>query len=251
MKNDMKILDINIDNVTLAEAINRIDNLIKSPGSSTRLVTTLNPEIALKANRDIEYRKILNSSSLTIADGTGIIWASKKYRSKLKAKVTGVDLISQLTKISPSKKWRWYLLGGKPGVAKRATNNLIKKNPKINIVKADDGGVINGENFSSQYNLVARIAKYKPDILVVSLGAPIQEKFIHYYKNELNARVAIGAGGTLDFIAGVKKRAPKVLRWIGIEWLWRFIREPKRFKRIWNAVIVFPIVVKCHIKQTK
>ena len=244
----MKILDINVDNVSIEEAINRIDKIISSHDSQTHLVTTLNPEIALKAHKDLKYKEILNSSSLTIADGTGIIWASKKYKNKLKAKVTGVDLIMQLAKISPSKKWRWFLLGGMPGVAKQAANNLIKKYSGINIVKADDGGVINSENLTSQDDLINKIAKTNANILIVSLGAPIQEQFINYYKNKLNVKVAIGAGGTLDFIAGIKKRAPKILCYLGLEWLWRLIKEPKRLKRIWNAVIVFPIVVRRSIK---
>lgn len=247
----VKILDIKVDNISSVEAIAKIEATIAKGVRQTQMVTTLNPEIALKAHHDNDYKNILNSSYLTTADGIGIFWAAKKYRQKLKARVTGIDLINQLATISPDKKWRWFLLGGKQGVAKKAANKLMQTYPGINIIKAEDGGMITNENIDDQQLLASKIAKANADILIVSFGAPIQEKFIQKYKNQLGAKVAIGAGGSLDFIAGVKKRAPKIMRIMGLEWLWRFIREPKRFKRIWNAVVVFPIVIKRHIKQTK
>ena len=239
----MNILGIKIDNVFLYEAVDRIDSIISDQPKTTQLVTTLNPEIALKAHSESDYKNILNKSALTTADGTGIIWAAKINHFKLKAKVTGVDLIKHLAKISPEKKWRWFLLGAKPGVAKKAANNLSKLYPGINIVKTDDGGIITTDNLSNQQNLVNKISNANIDILIVSLGAPTQERFIDYYKNRLNVKVAIGSGGTLDFIANVRKRAPKIFRIIGLEWLWRIILEPKRYKRIWNAVIIFPLTV--------
>lgn len=239
----VKILDIKVDNISPVEAIAKIEATIAKGARQTQMVTTLNPEIALKAHHDDIYKNILNSSYLTIADGTGIFWAAKKYHQKLKARVTGIDLINRLAKISPNKKWRWFLLGGKPGVAKKAANKLLQTYPGINIIRAEDGGVITNENINDQQLLVSKIAQAKVDILIVSFGAPIQEKFIQKYKNQLGAKVAIGAGGSLDFIAGVKKRAPKIMRLMGLEWLWRLILEPKRLTRIWKAVVVFSLTI--------
>lgn len=239
----VKILDIKVDNVSLAEAIVKIESAIVKGLKQTQIVTTLNPEIALKAHCDQGYKNILNSSYLTTADGTGILWAARKYHYKLKGRVTGIDLIDRLAKVSPDKKWRWFLLGGKQGVAKQAANKLTRANLGINIVKAEDGGMISNENIVNQHALVNKIAKANIDILVVSFGAPNQEKFIHRYADQLGAKVAIGAGGSLDFIAGAKKRAPKIMRILGLEWLWRLILEPNRLVRIWKAIVVFPLIV--------
>ena len=113
----MNILGIKIDNVFLYEAVDRIDSIISDQPKTTQLVTTLNPEIALKAHSESDYKNILNKSALTTADGTGIIWAAKINHFKLKAKVTGVDLLKNLSKINPKKKNNWFFLVLQPGVA--------------------------------------------------------------------------------------------------------------------------------------
>lgn len=245
----MQILNIKVDNLNLQQVIETITKWININPLSTRQIVTINPEMVVQSKDNKELINIINQSDLSIADGTGIVWASKKYGQKIGQKIPGVDLIYSLAKISPSKKWRWYLIGGASGVAKKAANQLKTKFPGINIVKSEDGGLITLENIKRQGNLITRINQAKVDILIVSLGVPKQEFFIHNYKNILNAKVAIGAGGTLDFIAGKQKRAPKLLRKIGLEWLWRLLLSPKRLKRIINAVIIFPLIVIKDIRK--
>lgn len=244
----IKILKVKIDNLTLGQVIDKIDKWIKE-SQKTHLVATINPEILFLAQKDENYQEILNSADLSIADGTGIMWASKKYKNKLKEKITGIDLIYELAKISSQKNYRWYLLGGEQGIAKKASNKLKDLYPNIKIIKSESGGKLDINDLDGKKELVKTIKNLNIDILVVCFGAPKQEMFINHFKNELGAKIAIGAGGSLDFISGRSKRAPKLLRKIGLEWLWRFIWQPRRIRRIYNAVIKFPLSVLKDLKE--
>lgn len=244
----MKILGVKIDNLTFGEAVETIAKAIKKPSTKTELVATINPEIILQSQKDAEYKSVLNGSLLSVADGTGVVWAAKKIKKRLKVKIPGIDLIDSLAKESAQNNWRWYLLGSAPGVAKRAANSLLKKYPGIKILKSESGGEVSQDGILGQPGLIERIRKIKPDILIVALGAPKQEFFIRRYRHQLGAKIAVGAGGSLDCIAGEKKRAPKILRRLGLEWLWRLILEPRRVRRIWNAVVVFPMTVRKNLR---
>jgi len=239
----MNILDVKIDSLSHRDAIDKVSRWIRKPYSYTHIVTTPNPEIVMAAQTNNELMQALNNTDLALPDGRGLQWAAKRYKQQIRHRITGVDFIHSLASISPQKKWRWYLVGGAPGVAKQASNNLIKKFPGIQIVKAEDGGAITLDSIGNIDALVARIRSYKPDILCVAFGAPKQEIFMQIYKHKLGAKVALGIGGTLDFISGKRKRAPKIIRIIGLEWLYRLVREPRRIGRIYTAIIRFPLAV--------
>lgn len=239
----MKILGVRVDSPTQQEAIEKISRWIREPYSRTHYVTTPNPEIIMSAQRNEQLMDALNNADCALPDGRGLQWAAKRYKEKIKQRITGVDFIQTLASISPQKKWRWYLLGGAPGVAKQAANNLIHKYPGINIVKTEDGGTITLDSIGNADALVTRIRSYKPDILCVAFGAPKQEIFMQIYKHKLGAKVALGIGGTLDFISGKRKRAPKLIRILGFEWLYRLICEPRRIGRIYTAIVRFPLFV--------
>lgn len=239
----MKILNVRIDSPNLADAIEKVSRWIREPYTYTHIVTTPNPEIIMAAQKNEMYMHALNCAELALPDGRGLQWAAKRYEERINYRITGVDFIESLASMSPNKKWRWYLLGGAPGVAKQAANNLIKKYPGINIVKAEDGGSVTTDTLDSLDPLVSRIRSSKPDIVCVAFGAPKQELFMEMYKHALGAKVALGVGGTLDFISGKRKRAPKMIRILGLEWLYRLIREPRRFGRIYTAVVRFPLAV--------
>lgn len=232
----VKILGIKINNVTFLGALKEIESFIES--GKPHQVATVNSEFIMAAQKDAEFRKILNSSDLAVPDGTGLIFASgflygRKY--KLKERVTGVDLVWELAKMASENDWSIYFLGAAPGVAKKATNKLrlIYQNLKI-------AGASIGEPKFSQKQIVHEIKKSKADILLVAYGAPKQDKFIYKNLNKLGVKVAIGVGGSFDFITGIQKRAPVWMRKIGLEWLWRLIREPKRAGRIFTATVKFP-----------
>jgi len=239
MLNDkIEILGVEIDNLTMGQAILKIDQMVNS--SSCHQIATINPEFLVEARHDKKFKQILNQASLAIPDGIGLLWAARRKKENFFERITGADLVMQVIK---KQQHSFYFLGGAPGIATRAANKLLKKYPRLNIVDAIDGGIINDSNLAHQKQLIYEINKTKPDILLVALGAPKQDKFISRWQKDLNCHVAIGVGGTLDYITGALPRAPHLWQKIGLEWLWRLFREPRRFKRIYRAIIVFPYLV--------
>ncbi|MCL5795282.1 MAG: WecB/TagA/CpsF family glycosyltransferase, partial [Patescibacteria group bacterium] len=266
----IQILDININLVDIKQAIDIIDGFIKS--KKPHQICTVNPEYIMAAQKDVEFKKIINNADLCVPDGAGLIWASKfieKSRvesrestsqkstssdqrlasSVLTQRVTGIDLIWKLAQTGESKGYKFYFLGGKPGVAEQAALILKTKYPNLKIVGISEGQSefpqanikFNKDNFAKK--LVAKIKALSPDILLVAYGAPKQDKFIAKFKKELNVPAMIGVGGSFDFISGRIKRAPKWMQKTGLEWLFRLFIEPKRLNRIITATIRFPLKV--------
>lgn len=272
MREKIKILGVNFDKITSKEALEKISEWL-SPGfhlKKKHFIVTPNPEFLITAQKDEKFRRILNKASLSIPDGTGILWAakfksiSKEEDSKLKKfskwlvslsmipvskrylktefpeRVTGVDLMKSICKLAAEKESKVFLLGAKKGVAEIATEKLIKKNPNLQIV----GTYAGTPKIKHEKKIVRLINRVKPDILFVAYGAPAQEKWINRnYKKIDSLRLAIGVGGAFDFIAGTKKRAPVSMQKTGLEWLYRLYKQPSRAKRIFNATIKFPIKV--------
>ncbi len=226
----MKILDVKIDNLTIEEVIIKIDGFLKSEES--HYIVTPNPEFLVKAQKDKEFKDILNNADLAVPDGIGLIFASYILNQPIKERVTGVDLMERICYRAVEMNWSVFLMGANLGIAEKAAENLRKKYPGLEI-KAGFEEVID-----------------QPEILFVALGAPKQEKWINDNLNKLSSvKLAIGIGGAFDFISGNIKRAPKFLRVIGLEWLWRFGCQPWRIKRIFNALIKFPwLVIKDVVK---
>lgn len=243
----MKILNIEIDNLATSEIIAKIKHWIDNK-KSFHSIATVNAEMIMAAQNNPSLLQAINQSDLKIPESTGVMWASQKLGQKFKERTPGVDLIWRLAKLSDKQHWRWFLLGSAPGVAKQASEKLKSKYPGIQIVGVEDGGVVTLENLKSRTDLVDKINQAQADILIVTFGVPKQELFMRTFKDQLTAKVGIGAGGTLDFISGKQKRAPKFMRSLGLEWLWRVLREPKRFKRIWTATVIFPKAVKKSLK---
>ncbi|HLC39145.1 MAG TPA: WecB/TagA/CpsF family glycosyltransferase [Patescibacteria group bacterium] len=235
----MDILGVRVHNLSFNQALEKIESFIKS--GQKHQIATINAEFIIAAQKDLEFKKILNSASLAVPDGTGLLFASKfLYGAKnaFKERVTGVDLTWELAKIAEKNNWSIYLLGAKTGVAQKTAVRLKYLYHNLKIVAISEGMPRYTEK-----QVLANINKVKPDILLVAFGAPKQEKFIAKNLPNLNFKVAIGVGGTFDFIAETQKRAPVWLQKLGLEWLWRLIHEPKRIGRIYNAVIKFPFLV--------
>ncbi len=247
--NKIKILGIEIDVVDLKNAIEIIDGFVKT--KKPHQICTVNPEYIMAAQNDTTFKAIINSADLRVPDGAGLLWATRYARKShiLTQRVTGVDLIWQLAKTGEKNGYKFYLLGGKPGVAEQAALVLKTQYPNLKIVGISQGKPESPQSnikFNSQVfetKLVTSISKLKPDILLVAYGAPRQDKFIYKHKKELNVPVMMGVGGSFDFISGRIKRAPKWMQQIGLEWLFRLILEPKRINRIITATIRFPLKV--------
>ncbi len=235
----VKILGIKIDNVTFLGALKKIESFIQS--GKPHQIATVNSEFIMAAQKDSEFKEILNRADLAVPDGTGLIFASGFLygrKNKLKERVAGIDLVWELAKMAAENEWSIYFLGAAPGVAKKTANRLrsIHRNLKI-------AGTCQGQPKFSERKVIQDIKKSKADILLVAYSAPKQDKFIHKNLKKLNAKVAMGIGGSFDFVIGAQKRAPRWMQKLGLEWLWRLIREPKRAGRIFTATVKFPWTV--------
>jgi N-acetylglucosaminyldiphosphoundecaprenol N-acetyl-beta-D-mannosaminyltransferase len=176
---------------------------------------------------------------LNIPDSVGLLYAAKFKRKKLPERVTGVDTVVELCSRLP-KKHSVFLLGAKEGVAEKASEKLKEINQDLNVAGTHSGS----PNEADSMEIINKIKEAKPHLLLVAFGAPKQDLWIAEHISQMpSVRVAMGVGGTFDFIAGVRKRAPALLRSVGLEWMYRLVKQPSRFKRIMNAVVVFPYLV--------
>lgn len=241
----IKILDIPIHSLSFQQALDALAEFIAS--QQPHQITTVNPEFILEAQHNPEFRKILQGADLSLADGAGIMWAARYQGRPLLEKIPGADLTYELARLAAGQGWSIYLVGGGEGIAVRAAEQLQHNYPKLKIVGAESGITKrpSGQLFDQTEvdQLISRIRKAKPDILLVAFGAPKQELFINRYKKELGVPVMIGVGGTFDYLAGRVSRAPEGWRQFNLEWLWRLLQQPKRLRRIFKAVIVFPMKV--------
>ena len=212
-------------------------------------IATPNPEFLLEANKNEKFKNILNSTDLNIPDGIGIVYASSILNTnpKIKERIAGSDLTLEIIKIAKDLNKKIFLLGGNNEeqleLVKNKIGNEIVIEYDIGLKKTDWDKDLNYDKEKNNF-LIDKINNSNAEIIFVAFGAPKQEYWVYDNLNKLkNIKVAIGIGGTFDFIAGYKKRAPIWMQKIGLEWLFRLIQEPGRFKRIFNAVIIFPIKI--------
>ena len=218
------VLGVQYDNVTMAEALDTARALLQRPEAS--YCVTPNAEMAHEALHDESFRAILNEASLVLPDGAGVVLGAKILRTPLKEKVAGIDFAANLLGVLEETGGRLYLLGGKPGIAEQAAENMKKTHPKLCICGTADG------YFKDEAPVIARINEARADVVFVCLGAPKQECFMHDHRAELNVRLMIGLGGSLDGFAGTVRRAPKWMIRLQLEWLYRLLREPSRIGRM-------------------
>jgi N-acetylglucosaminyldiphosphoundecaprenol N-acetyl-beta-D-mannosaminyltransferase len=237
------VLGVPIDPVTQEQALSRLLEMLRS--STQHHVMTPNSEMLVEAHKNSAFRELLNRSALNLPDSAGLLWMARLTGQRLPKRVTGVDTVQALCKELPAF-YSVFLLGAAPGVAELAAKELRKMNPELHIVETYSGS----PRPEDAEQILRRIETLKPHLLFVAFGAPTQDLWIDTYLSQMpSVRVAMGVGGTFDFLAGKRKRAPRVLQIIGLEWLWRLVLEPSRWKRIWNAVVVFPVLVLFHGKK--
>ena len=228
--NRIRLMNIEIDNVTIKEAIEATEILINKGENS--FIVTPNVDHIVKVQEDIEFKEIYDKADLVLADGMPLIWVSKLLRKSLKEKVSGSDLFPLLCKMCEGKGYSVFLLGSaSQEIIETTAQNLNNLFPKLKIV----GKLSPSFGFEKKENetkdIIEKIKSVKPDILFVGVGAPKQEKWIYKYKNDYMVPVSIGIGASFDFIAGTVKRAPKWMQNLGLEWFYRFLQEPKRMFR--------------------
>lgn len=209
-----------------AEAVDRIVAL--AHGSTPSIVVTLGVEMTMYAQRDARFRALVERSALSLCDTIGILLASRARRGPLRERVTGVDLIEPLAERSAAGgDLRFFFLGGAPGVAERAAIALRQRHPGVAIVGTRDGYF----NAGQSPTIAASILASGANVLLVGLGSPKQEYWLEDYLAATKCGVGIGVGGSFDILAGTVSRAPRFWQRAGLEWLYRLIREPARWRR--------------------
>jgi len=237
----MFILGTKVDKLSKNEAVARLALFLDDPRQ--RFITTPNPEIILYARRHPAYREILNKSDLAVPDGAGLLLAARLGGQALPERVSGSDLLPEICRLAREKRLKVALLGGldQRAIEKAASTLRAWGNE---VVYANHGVIKKEWNNAELHDKITQeLRAANPDLVFVGFGHPKQEEWIERYRAALpSVRLFIGCGGALDFVAGTAKRAPRWMRpWF--EWLWRLIIEPRRAKRIFNAVIVFPATV--------
>lgn len=226
----IKFMNTCIDNLTMSETLNEIDKLIQKKICS--YVVTPNVDHIVRLEKDEELQKVYKNASLILTDGKPLIWISKWYKTPIKEKISGSDLFPKVCELAANKNYTMYLLGAAEGVADTAAKNLMKKYPGLNVVGTYSPPFGFEKNEQEMNKIKTQIQEVHPDILIVGLGCPKQEKFMYYHCKELGVPISFGLGASIDFEAGNIKRAPKWMSNHGLEWLYRFSKEPKRlFKR--------------------
>lgn len=238
-----KILGVKIDEYSFLEVMQKITIFLNS--KSFHQIVTVNPEFIVAAQADKEFLNILNEADLSVVDGFGLKFAALITRKKIGERITGVDLTWELAKLAERTNYSIFLLGAGVGVAEKTAKRLKTLYPKLKIAGTYSGGPNDKKTYEA-------LKKAKPDILLVAFGAPKQDKFIYELKSHYSdlgfrisdlPKVAMGVGGTFDYIAGVIPRAPLWMRSLGFEWLYRTFRQPSRLSRIYDAIIKFPLLV--------
>ena len=226
MAERVNILGVDVDAVTMAEAVDVVRRAMDTRAGV--MVATANAEMLMRATHDEELRHILNASALVVPDGAGTVWAARHLGHTMPERVAGYDLAQELLRCAPAEGRRIYFFGSAPGVAEKAKAKAEQLYPGIEIVGVRNGFFSPADNAA----IIAEIRAARPDLLLVALGVPKQEKWIAAHLAELDVPVAIGVGGTLDVMAGVMKRAPHWMQRAKLEWLFRGLMQPKRAGRL-------------------
>jgi N-acetylglucosaminyldiphosphoundecaprenol N-acetyl-beta-D-mannosaminyltransferase len=234
---EYKILGVRVDNLSKKEILNKVEGFLNE--EKFHQIATINPEFILEAQNNLCFRTVLNKCALNVADGVGIRCAFWRFGKHLKSRNAGADLVLEVLRLADKKALTVFLVINKGGLStfEEIKKAILKAYPNLRII----GNELDKNTISC--SLITDRC-----ILLCNFGAPYQEVFLDSQK-DARIRLAIGVGGAFDFLTGKIKRAPVFMRHIGLEWLWRIFQpqpweyKKKRLKRIWKAVVVFPIKV--------
>lgn len=224
------ILGIPVDDVTEDEAMTRIAGMIAAGGPHQ--VCTVNPEFVMAAQSHAAFRRVLLAADLNTPDGFGLVLEARRRGTPFRSRVTGVGLAERLAAEAALRGWSLFLLGAAPGVAELAATALQARFEGLRVA----GCYAGSPRHQDEVTIREKITAAQPEVLLVAYGHPRQELWIARNQPLLRVPVAIGVGGTFDYLAGVVVRAPTWMRASGLEWLYRLIRQPQRWQRIMTAV---------------
>jgi N-acetylglucosaminyldiphosphoundecaprenol N-acetyl-beta-D-mannosaminyltransferase len=228
----VSILGCRVDRVDMDGAVERIASFLH--GGRFAHVVTLGAEMANLAYRDERYRAVINGADLVVADTVGVVLASRWMGKPVPSRVPGIDLLERLCAAGSANGWPIFLLGGAAGVAAQAAAALSERHPGVRVAGTQHGYFKPDED----RDVALRIAGSGARLVMVGMGFPRQEYWIAEHRTALGPATCMGVGGALDVISGRLLRAPSLVRRAGFEWLYRLVREPRRFGRQ-LALLVF------------
>ena len=225
----MRLMNTEIDNLTMDETLDAIDSLIREDNCS--YVVTPNVDHIVQLEKDEELKRVYENASLILTDGKPLIWISNWYKTPIKEKISGSDLFPRVCELAAKKGYTMYLLGAAEGVADKAAKNLMDKYKGLNIVGTYSPPFGFEKDKVELKKIERQIQEVHPDILIVGLGCPKQEKYMYHHCKELDVPISFGLGASIDFEAGNIKRAPRWMSEHGLEWLYRITQDPKRLAK--------------------
>lgn len=228
-RNVVRILGYGVDTFTFEDAV---EYIYTHHGQ----VVTINPEMIQNAHNNKDFSHIINNAEMVVPDGIGVQLGLKILGHNV-SRIAGIDLGKELLKKCAKDNKKVALIGAKPDVIANACKNLKEELPELNIVYSHDG------YYTDEAQVIEEIINNSPDLILVALGSPKQEIFIDKIKHNIPNAVLVGIGGSFDVWSGVVQRAPKIYQKLGIEWLYRTIKEPSRFKRIFPTLPLFVLKV--------
>jgi N-acetylglucosaminyldiphosphoundecaprenol N-acetyl-beta-D-mannosaminyltransferase len=222
----VSILGVRVDAITFDQVLEHIEAFIQQ--GSPHQIVTVNPEFIMTAQGDDKFRDIINHAALALPDGIGVWWASRHLGKPVPERVPGVDLVKRLAGLSAARGYSLFFLGAKPGVAEQAVAALKSRHPGLSVA----GTYAGSPDPREDKLIVDRIRATSPHVLFVAYGAPFQDHWIARNLERIGVPVCIGVGGSFDYIAGVQPLAPQWLRCLGLEWSYRLITQPWRWRRM-------------------
>ncbi len=227
------VLGVRVDRVSQDQALGRMMGIVARRRASENQLAcqqliTVNPEFVMVAQRDASFRQAINAAALVVADGVGVVWATRYLRAATPERITGVDTLMALARHCAGAGYRLYLLGATPGVAEETATRLQNLAPGLQIAGTYAGSPV----VTEEEEIIERVRAAQADILCVAYGAPAQDLWIYRNLSRLPVALAVGVGGAYDFISGRQRRAPRGMQRLGLEWLYRLYREPWRWRRM-------------------
>lgn len=234
------ILGTKVDTLTAGEVVEQVGEFVRS--NDPHYIVTPNPEILVRAFHDPEFQAVINHADIAVPDGVGLMLAARLTGKRIPQRIPGSDLVYRIAERAAEENWSIYLLGGEGSTPAQAAQRLRREFPALRIAGVSNAKIADPKH--PPVELIESIQASHADILFVGLGAGKQEFFIYHSLDRLpRVRLAVGVGGSLDFLAGRVPRAPQPVRSLGLEWLYRLIRQPSRWRRILTAVVEFPWLV--------
>ena len=240
MKENTAVLNCRVNLIDKDNALSLVKKSIEEKKNFQ--IITINPEMIMNAQNDLSFLNIVNSSDLNIVDGIGVKIALK-FQKINQNQIRGVDFSRSLVELASKNSYRIAFLGAKEEVIQKTKENFLQQYPNLNIVYLRNGYFKNDEEIMNE------IISSNPQILLVGLGSPKQEEIISKLKTKLNGCTMVGVGGSFDVFSGIVKESPEIYRKLGLEWLYRTVKQPERFKRIFPTLPIF--LIKCIIDTMK